>query len=106
MVGEKAHAALEPLLEGSGTRIDDVARWAVHPGGRAILDRLEEGLELPASALAASRSVLRRYGNMSSATVMFVLAELMAAGGDPGEPIVAMAFGPGLTVASGLFTTV
>lgn len=105
VVGEKSHEALGPLLADSGATIDDVARWAVHPGGRAILDRLAEGLDLPESALAASRSVLRRYGNMSSATVLFVLAELMAEPGLPDEPIVAMAFGPGLTVASGLFTT-
>jgi len=106
VVGEKAHAALDPLLEGSGVSIENVSRWAVHPGGRAILDRLEEGLVLPPEALAASRSVLRRYGNMSSATVLFVLAELMADPGPIDEPLVAMAFGPGLTVASGLFTSV
>jgi predicted naringenin-chalcone synthase len=63
-------------------------------------------LALPPDALAASRSVLRRYGNMSSATVLFVLAELMADPGPTDEPLVAMAFGPGLTVASGLFTSV
>ena len=102
VVGSKAHAALGPLLDGTDVRIEDVGRWAVHPGGRAILDRLEEGLGLPPEALAASRDVLRRYGNMSSATVLFVLAELLAQPGPLGEPIVAMAFGPGLTVASGL----
>jgi predicted naringenin-chalcone synthase len=105
VVGEKAGAALQPLLDGTGTRRDEVRRWAVHPGGRAILDRLEEGLALPSDALAASRSVLARYGNMSSATVLFVLAEMMAEPAPPGEPIVAMAFGPGLTVASGLLRT-
>ncbi len=102
IVGEKAHAALGPLLEGSGVDPADVRRWAVHPGGRAILDRLEQGLALPAEALAASRRVLAGYGNMSSATVLFVLAEMMAEPAPPGEPLVAMAFGPGLTVASGL----
>lgn len=106
VVGEKAHAALTPLLDGSGVALEDVRRWAVHPGGRAILDRLEEGLALPPEALTASRSVLRRYGNMSSATVLFVLAEFMAQPSADEEPLVAMAFGPGLTVASGLFTSV
>jgi predicted naringenin-chalcone synthase len=105
VVGEKAGAALRPLLDGTGIRQDEVRRWAVHPGGRAILDRLEEGLALPPEALAASRSVLARYGNMSSATVLFVLAEMLAEPAPPGEPIVAMAFGPGLTVASGLLRT-
>jgi alpha-pyrone synthase len=68
--------------------------WAVHPGGRSILDAVERGLELPGDALAASRSVLARYGNMSSSTLMFVLAELLRE--DRGCSGVAVAFGPGL----------
>lgn len=104
IVGSKAHAALGPLLAGRDLDLADVPRWAVHPGGRAILDKLADGLELPETALAASRGVLARYGNMSSATVMFVLAELLRDPGPSGEPVIAMAFGPGLTVASGLLT--
>lgn len=103
IVGAKASAALGPLLDGSGLAVEDVRRWAVHPGGRAILDRLETGLELAPDALAASRRVLAGYGNMSSATVLFVLAEMLADPAPAGEPLVAMAFGPGLTVATGLF---
>jgi alpha-pyrone synthase len=57
--------------------LSSVDLWAVHPGGRSILDSVEKGLELPADALAASRSVLAQYGNMSSATVMFVLQKIM-----------------------------
>ncbi len=67
--------------------------WAVHAGGRSILDAVEGALRLQSDALAASRGVLAAHGNMSSATLMFVLAELM------GRPIangVAVAFGPGL----------
>jgi predicted naringenin-chalcone synthase len=69
--------------------------WAVHPGGRTVLDAVEASLELPPSALAVSRSVLSDFGNMSSATVMFVLDRMMrdAAAGSSG---CAMAFGPGL----------
>ena len=70
--------------------------WAVHPGGRSVLDAVEEGLALPAGALEMSRRVLCRYGNMSSATVMFVLAELMGRV-RPGQAGCAMSFGPGLT---------
>ena len=68
--------------------------WAVHAGGRSILDAVERTMELPGHALDASRGVLAAYGNMSSATLMFVLAQLLA-----GPPImrgVALAFGPGL----------
>lgn len=68
--------------------------WAVHPGGRTILDAVERGLGLEADALGRSRSVLRDFGNMSSATLMFVLARMVTAG-DAGRG-VAMAFGPGL----------
>jgi predicted naringenin-chalcone synthase len=79
--------------------------WAVHPGGRSILDRVQAGLELAPDALAASRAVLRDYGNMSSATVMFILREMLhddALAG--GATIAGLAFGPGLTVESALLT--
>lgn len=75
---------------------DDIDLWAVHPGGRSVLDAVEKGLELPADALAASREVLSKFGNMSSATVMFVLERLMQTA-HPGQRGCAMAFGPGLT---------
>ncbi len=73
--------------------------WAVHAGGRSILDAVETALGLPADALAASRAVLRDHGNMSSATLMFTLATLLA--GPPVAHGVALAFGPGLA-AEGL----
>ena len=73
---------------------DEVDSWAVHAGGRSILDAAEKGLELPQGALWASREVLARYGNMSSATLMFILDALS---GRPGTGKgVAIAFGPGL----------
>ncbi|MGD0730651.1 MAG: type III polyketide synthase [Terracidiphilus sp.] len=76
--------------------------WAVHPGGRSILDSVEKGLGLPADALSCSREVLSRYGNMSSATVMFVLQQLMERS-QPGQKGCAMSFGPGLTAETMLF---
>lgn len=81
---------------------DDITLWGVHPGGRTILDAVERGLALPPDALSASRNVLERYGNMSSATVMFVLEELMR-NAQPGERGCAMSFGPGLTAETMLF---
>lgn len=72
--------------------------WAVHAGGRSILDAVEHGLELDAGALGHSRSVLADNGNMSSATLMFVLDRLMA---DRPASAAALAFGPGLA-AEGL----
>lgn len=72
----------------------EIDGWAVHAGGRSILDAVEHSLNLPENALAASRAVLSAYGNMSSATLMFVLAQLLA--GPPIREGVALAFGPGL----------
>lgn len=69
--------------------------WAVHPGGRAILDAVEDGLALAPDALSDSRCVLSRFGNMSSATVMFVLQQLMQKA-RPGEQGCALGFGPGV----------
>lgn len=82
--------AMKSLLLGGETP----DAWAVHAGGRSILDAVEHGLGLDAQALAPSRAVLRDYGNMSSATLMFVLARLMA--DTRPKRGVALAFGPGL----------
>lgn len=89
----------------NGAAVGEVDLWAVHPGGRSVLDAVETALELPPSALAASREVLRRYGNMSSATVLFVLAALMEQA-RAGERGCGMAFGPGLTAETMRFTAV
>lgn len=91
-----ATALADPALVATATGgIDPRAlNWAVHAGGRSILDAVEKGLDLPADALAASRAVLRANGNMSSSTLMFVLAAMLARGVD--GPGVALAFGPGL----------
>lgn len=80
------------------------ATWAVHPGGRSVLDRVEQGLELSDTALDASRAVLRDYGNMSSATILFILQQMLRGGLDEGERVAALAFGPGLTVEAALLT--
>jgi len=76
--------------------------WAVHPGGRSILDAVEKGLSLPSDALVSSRSVLARFGNMSSATVMFVLHDILQRA-QSGQKGCAMSFGPGLTAETMLF---
>jgi predicted naringenin-chalcone synthase len=84
---------------------DGIDLWAVHPGGRSVLDAVEKGLELPAGALAASREVLSCFGNMSSATVMFVLQRMMQQA-RPGQRGCAMSFGPGLTAETMRFHAV
>jgi alpha-pyrone synthase len=84
---------------------NDIDLWAVHPGGRSILDAVEQGLELPQDALSASREVLSCFGNMSSATVMFVLEKMMQRA-HAGQRGCAMSFGPGLTAETMRFHVV
>ena len=92
--------ALPVLLD--ERRPDEIALWAVHPGGRTILDAVERGLEIPPGSLPHSRRVLREYGNISSVSVLFVLREMiddLAAGRGS-----ALAFGPGLAVEGMTFS--
>jgi predicted naringenin-chalcone synthase len=84
-----------------GAAISDIDLWAVHPGGRSVLDAVERALALKPVALAPSRRVLRTFGNMSSGTVMFVLQQMMRA--PAGARGCAMSFGPGLIAETMLF---
>jgi predicted naringenin-chalcone synthase len=76
--------------------VRDIALWAVHAGGRSILDSVQQSLDLSPGALRFSRDVLREFGNMSSATLMFVLDRILRAPEAVGDGM-AMAFGPGAT---------
>jgi predicted naringenin-chalcone synthase len=96
------HAAPDIL---DGAAIGAIDLWAIHPGGRTVLDAVERAFDLPPAKLAASREVLRRYGNMSSATVMFVLEMLMRRA-RPGATGCAMAFGPGMVAETMRFHAV
>ena len=93
------------LLRGEGTQSIDL--WAVHAGGKSILDAVESGLSLPGDALDQSRAVLHDYGNMSSATIMFVLERMLRKtqrqAGSPSRGM-AMAFGPGMVAETARFT--
>lgn len=100
-LAEHVGPLVKDLLGRHGHDVQDVAAWAVHPGGPRILDAIEDGLGLDPSALATSRKVLAEHGNCSSATVLLVLQEILAAGPPPG-PVVALAFGPGLTLYGAL----
>jgi len=82
-----------------------IAHWAIHPGGRSILDKTETKLGLTEAQLVPSRETLRTNGNMSSATILFVMkAILEQENAAAGDRVCAMAFGPGLTVESSLMT--
>jgi predicted naringenin-chalcone synthase len=85
-----------------GRRLEDITLWALHPGGRSILDAIGEALQLDDEALCYAMEVLRRFGNMSSATIMFVLKAMLRAKSAAGLGC-AMVFGPGLTAESMIF---
>jgi predicted naringenin-chalcone synthase len=104
-VPEVIHRSLRPWLEQwlheRGLSIPEVCSWAIHPGGPRILAACAEAMGLPLARLNVSQEVLSRFGNMSSATVLFVLDALRRAGAP--RPCVALAFGPGLVIEAALF---
>ena len=97
----RAHVVpvVDELLARNGLARDAVRHWLVHPGGPAIVDVVEEALGLEDGTLAMSRATLHDIGNCSSATVLHVLDRALAAGDvELGVAVVALAFGPGLTL--------
>jgi len=100
-------AMKERALAKAGMDDDAITHWCIHPGGKRILQAIGAGLGLTDEQLAVSYSILRNYGNMSSATVLFVLKEnwgkLME---DKGANVFAAAFGPGLTMESLIMTAI
>jgi predicted naringenin-chalcone synthase len=110
LIAARLRPWLEAWLAGHGHSLAAIRHWAVHPGGPRILAAVLESAGLQPGQLDGSREVLRRYGNMSSATVLFILQRLLgrpAAAGVPGAgavsgPCLALGFGPGLTVEAAL----
>ena len=114
IIDDHITGALEPLFASepalaaalaADTASDAVEHWAIHPGGRSILDKVESRLVLTEAQLVPARETLHDFGNMSSATVLFVLKHILeSAAAVDGDRVAAMAFGPGLTVESALLT--
>ncbi|HBI21434.1 MAG TPA: type III polyketide synthase [Legionella sp.] len=92
----------QKLFQPAGLAFSDMNYFAIHPGGLKILQACEEALPMTRADNRFSYDVLRRYGNMSSATVLFVLKDVWAALSslDDGKKIFSCAFGPGLTLES------
>lgn len=86
------------LLQKAGLEFEDIGAYAIHPGGRKILEAAESALELPEETNEFAYQTLREYGNMSSATILFVLEKMLSAGAVKNQNILSFAFGPGLTV--------
>lgn len=86
--------ATDALLASHGLSLSDIAHFVIHPGGVRILDRLQELLAPHGGSVARSREVMRRFGNMSSSTVTFILDALLKDAPAPGTALLA-SFGPG-----------
>ncbi|RYY99773.1 MAG: type III polyketide synthase [Chitinophagaceae bacterium] len=97
LIEEDFGAIMDRALADGGLRRDDVTHWCIHPGGRRILEAIQKSIGIGKEALAHSYAVLREYGNLSSATVLFVLKRMLE-GREPIGRLAGAAFGPGLTV--------
>jgi len=90
------------LMDSQGLKREDVSDWVLHSAGRRVLDRVRGLLDLDESALGHARAVLREYGNMSSATILFVLERALRREGVPGEWGVMVGLGPGFAAEGAL----
>jgi predicted naringenin-chalcone synthase len=88
------------LLNKAGLSTRDIHGYAIHPGGRKILEAAENALGFPRENNQYSYEVLRDYGNMSSASILFVLEKILMSNSSDTQNILGFAFGPGLTVES------
>lgn len=101
VIGTRLRPWLDDWLAARGQSVSGIRSWAVHPGGPKVLDAVAATLKLPPEATWASREILNEYGNMSSATALFILKRMRERNA-PG-PCVALGFGPGLNVEVALF---
>jgi alkylresorcinol/alkylpyrone synthase len=106
VLASELEAAVEGFLGANGLRPADVALHLVHPGGRRILDAYAEVFGLRDEDLAISRESLRRYGNLSSASVLTLLEIALARGArtEPGRPAFVLGVGPGLSLELSLWS--
>lgn len=108
IIAHSLPAYLEGLLCPNNLNTEQIDFWAIHPGGRAIVEKARDVIGLADDDIFDSLEVLRRYGNMSSPTILFVLSRFLhrLQRGDDLRYGVAMAFGPGLTLEGCLWERV
>jgi len=104
LIGEDIGKLVDHALSSGGRTREEITHWCVHPGGKKILEAVQKKLGLAPEALQSSYEVLGAHGNMSSATILFVLKEmqqkLLA-----GDRLFGLAFGPGLTMETFIATS-
>ncbi|PUZ24382.1 Predicted naringenin-chalcone synthase [Chitinophaga costaii] len=107
LIRQDFNPMVQRALQKAGYQQQAVQHWCIHPGGARILDAIGSCLSLQENDLAPSRNILKTYGNMSSATLLFVLKEIWETKSQgPGTTIFGAAFGPGLTMESLLMKVV
>jgi predicted naringenin-chalcone synthase len=98
LVEENFCSLVRDALDSAGLPMDSITGWCIHPGGKKILEAVHKSLGFSNGQLQYSYDVLRDFGNMSSATVLFVLQKMMEESPGKSEKIFGAAFGPGLTM--------
>ena len=89
----------ETALQQNDLTLNDITHWCIHPGGKRILEAVEKSLGITKEQLEPSYNILQQYGNMSSATILFVLEKMMNdIDYTKSNTIFSAGFGPGLTL--------
>ena len=104
VLGEEVNSILNNATAKFNVSRESITNWAIHPGGKKIVDVIKNKLDLSAEDTEASYKILNEYGNMSSPTILFVLNELMEKKNKKGETVFSIGFGPGLSIETALFT--
>jgi predicted naringenin-chalcone synthase len=98
LIKEDIESLISAALQKENLTHQEIPYWCIHPGGKKIVDVIEQKLSLTAEQTKYARKVLAENGNMSSPTILFVLKEIIESPIKPGERIFGIAFGPGLTM--------
>lgn len=104
LIEQDIAALVDEAAKHSGLEIKNITHWCIHPGGKKILNAIKKQLQLTDEDMRFSKSILSKYGNMSSPTVLFVLKEILESIDDEPANIFGTAFGPGLTMETFLCT--
>ena len=99
-INEHFERIIFPFLERNGLSIDDIDHLIFHPGGKKIIQMVDQLFGALGKNLDETKSVLRNYGNMSSATVLYVLHQFLEKGVKEGERGIMLSFGPGFSAQS------
>ncbi len=102
MIGDEVNTIVLNASKKLNIKAESISKWAIHPGGKKIIDVIKNKLQLTEEDVKASYKILDEFGNMSSPTILFVLNELIENVGR-GETVFSIGFGPGLSIETALF---